>query len=79
MTRAKDHLDIVVPQRFYLTQQASFGDRHIYASRTRFIPSALLARFEQRSWPPPAPEVGSSPQARQPAVDLAARMRAMWK
>jgi len=37
MTRAKDHLQIVVPQRFYVTQQSGYGDRHVYAGRTRFI------------------------------------------
>ena len=40
MTRAKDHLHLIVPQRFYVHQQARRGDRHLYASRTRFIPAA---------------------------------------
>ena len=51
MTRAKDDLHLIVPHRFYTHQQASFGDRHVYASRTRFIPEAILDRFETRSWP----------------------------
>ncbi|TIU77002.1 MAG: ATP-dependent helicase, partial [Mesorhizobium sp.] len=38
MTRAKDSLHLVVPQRFYPHNQAARGDRHVYASRTRFIP-----------------------------------------
>src|SRR5207237_9474047 len=38
MTRAKDHLHLIVPQRFYVHAQALHGDRHVYASRTRFIP-----------------------------------------
>jgi DNA helicase-2/ATP-dependent DNA helicase PcrA len=37
MTRAKDHLHLLVPQRFYIPQQAARGDRHLYANRTRFI------------------------------------------
>jgi hypothetical protein len=48
MTRAKHHLDIMVPQRFYVHQQSRSGDRHLYASRTRFVPDALLGLFEQR-------------------------------
>ena len=51
MTRAKDHLHLVVPQRFFTHQQSATGDRHVYASRTRFIPSALLKLFERVSWP----------------------------
>ena len=46
MTRAKDHLHLIVPQRFFVHGQRSNGDRHLYASRTRFIPSALLGHFE---------------------------------
>ena len=79
MTRAKDQLDLMVPQRFYLSQQSGLGDRHVYASRTRFIPNALLGRFEQLSWPVPETQLPGSPESRQTALDLAARMRAMWR
>jgi DNA helicase-2/ATP-dependent DNA helicase PcrA len=78
MTRAKDELDLMLPQRFYLTHQGGLGDRHVYASRTRFIPNRLLPCFGQVSWPPPAPELAGSPTSRIEAVDLAARMRQMW-
>ena len=78
MTRARDHLELVVPQRFYVTQQGSMGDRHVYAGRSRFIPNRLLERFEQVSWPPPPPELRGTPDSRQQALDLAARMRGMW-
>ncbi|ESR24503.1 ATP-dependent helicase [Lutibaculum baratangense] len=79
MTRARDRLQLVVPQRFYTHGQASRGDRHVYAARTRFIPSALLDRFDLTHWPkaPQAAEEGRSGEPR-PAIDIAARMRAMW-
>jgi DNA helicase-2/ATP-dependent DNA helicase PcrA len=79
MTRAKDSLDLIVPQRFYVTQQMGMGDRHVYAGRTRFIPNRLLGHFEQMSWPPPPPELQGSPASRQAAIDLAAKMRDMWR
>lgn len=79
MTRAKEHLDILLPQRFYLSHQSGFGDRHVYANRTRFIPNALLPHFEQISWPPPAVVLPANQNPKQEALDLAARMRAMWK
>lgn len=50
MTRAKDSLHLVVPQRFFTHNQNPYGDRHVYASRTRFIPTALLPRFECTTW-----------------------------
>ena len=77
MTRAKDHLTIVVPQRFYVNGQGRGGDRHVYASRTRFIPDAFAQHFEPRAWPV---AIGSaiSGAARGPAIDVAARMRQSW-
>ncbi|WP_066739859.1 ATP-dependent helicase [Cupriavidus sp. D384] len=80
MTRARDHLDVIVPQRFYVHNQVGFGDRHVYASRTRFLPNRVMPNFYSRSWPPP-PMPGEGQQARPalPQVDLATRMRNMWK
>src|SRR5467141_2216448 len=54
MTRAKDHLHLIVPQRFYAHAQRGSGDRHMYAARTRFIPAAIMDRFESCAWPQPA-------------------------
>ena len=47
MTRAKDGLHLVVPQRFFVHGQHAQGGRHLYASRTRFIPEKLLGLFER--------------------------------
>ena len=58
MTRAKDDLHLVVPQRFFTHGQNAHGDRHVYASRTRFIPGTLLKHFEAASWPVVAPGQG---------------------
>ena len=35
LARAKEHLHLMVPQRFYVHQQAGMGDRHVYATRSR--------------------------------------------
>ncbi|MDP3512192.1 MAG: ATP-dependent helicase [Sulfuritalea sp.] len=78
MTRAKDSLDLMLPQRFYVGQQAGLGDRHVYASRTRFIPNALLAHFDQVTWPLPEAHAPANSASSRRAVDLAAQMRAMW-
>ena len=78
MTRAKDDLHVIAPQRFFTYGQAAQGDRHVYAARTRFIPKHLLPRFEHMSWPryAPAAKAQAAPQVR---VDVAARMRQMWR
>ncbi|GAB3385860.1 ATP-dependent helicase [Massilia agri] len=50
MTRAREHLHLVLPNRFFIKQQASTGDRHVYAARTRFITPAMLKHFEETAW-----------------------------
>jgi DNA helicase-2/ATP-dependent DNA helicase PcrA len=79
MTRAKDHLHLMVPQRFYVHGQRSGGDRHLYAARTRFIPSALLYLFEACAWPRPAAAAAAQAKAMREPVDIRARMRSMWR
>jgi DNA helicase-2/ATP-dependent DNA helicase PcrA len=79
MTRAKEQLELVVPQRFYITGQASTGDRHVYAGRTRFVPNRLLPLFEQTSWPRVDMDGVPAMTVAEARVDIAAKMRAMWQ
>jgi DNA helicase-2/ATP-dependent DNA helicase PcrA len=80
MTRAKDELHLLVPQRFYTRQQVRSGDRHVYAARSRFIPAAMAGLFEQMIWPTAAAPHGQARCGGQRAtVDLAARLRGMWR
>ena len=78
MTRARDHLSLVTPQRFFTHGQNAQGDRHVYASRTRFIPATLLQFFETTSWPKISASA-SERSAKQIRIDVGARMRSMWK
>ncbi|WP_230980524.1 ATP-dependent helicase [Oryzicola mucosus] len=79
MTRARDSLNLVVPQRFFTHGQSSTGDRHVYASRTRFIPASLIKLFECRAWPMVAAGAGPHVGPRQLRLDVGARMRGMWR
>ncbi|WFU02401.1 ATP-dependent helicase [Rhizobium sp. CB3171] len=79
MTRAKDSLDLVIPQRFFIHGQHAQGDRHVFASRTRFIPATLLQFFEVCGWPQARAESAAAIRARQVRVDVGARMRGMWR
>ena len=44
--RARDELRLIVPQRFFTHGQNAYGDRHVYAAQTRFIPDDLLGLFD---------------------------------
>jgi DNA helicase-2/ATP-dependent DNA helicase PcrA len=79
MTRAKDDLHLIVPQRFFTHGQNAQGDRHVYASRTRFIPNGLLGLFEQTAWPIMAPGSAVRPVSEGVRVDIGARMRGIWR
>jgi DNA helicase-2/ATP-dependent DNA helicase PcrA len=79
MTRAKDDLHLVVPQRFFTHGQHAQGDRHVYASRTRFIPDRLLGLFEKTTWPLPVAGAAGRPASNTPRIDIGARMRGMWR
>jgi len=77
ITRARDHLDLLVPQRFYVTQQRTWGDRHLYATRTRFIPAAITHLFDETG-PPPAPAAAALPLG-DTALALGDVLRAAWR
>jgi len=78
MTRAKDDLHMVIPHRFFTHNQNPRGDRHVYASRTRFIPKGLLGLFEGATWPASPGFAATRPSAGI-RVDVGARVRGMWR
>jgi DNA helicase-2/ATP-dependent DNA helicase PcrA len=75
MTRAKDDLHLITPQRFYHTQQGKGGDKHVYANRSRFLPTALLPKFEYKAWAPTETRASAGLGAPLPKLDLAAKAR----
>ena len=76
MTRARQHLHLLVPQRFYVTQQVEVGDRHLYGSLTRFIPPALADCFDAGN--EKAPGDFSSAPLPNLTFDAESRVRSMW-
>ena len=81
MTRARDALTLWVPQRFFVTQQRAYGDRHVYAPVSRFLPPAVLALFDTVE--PPALDIaaqaGADPKASvAPLFDITQALRESW-
>ena len=79
MMRARDDLHLVVPQRFFTHGQDVQDDRHVYATRSRFIPDGLLGLCERVAWPEAEPELAERGASQGVRVDIAARMRGMWR
>ena len=79
VTRARDELHLLMPQRFFTHGQRAYGDRHVFAARSRFIPEALLGLFDCTIWPIVAEQTGDGARAREGLrVDLSVRIRGMW-
>jgi DNA helicase-2/ATP-dependent DNA helicase PcrA len=78
MTRARDELHLIVPQRFFISQQAKQGDRHVYAQRTRFIPRSMTVLFEDVFWPPVSAASISGIMPQPARIDIGAQLRTMW-
>jgi DNA helicase-2/ATP-dependent DNA helicase PcrA len=76
MTRAKHHLALVTPHRFYVRQQRKGGDSYINAVLTRFIPGKVARLFERVNLM--ATPVLPTAQAVAPVVDVGAKLRGMW-
>jgi DNA helicase-2/ATP-dependent DNA helicase PcrA len=78
MTRARHHLALITPQRFYVRQQRRGGDSYINATLTRFIPGKVARLFE-RIDPTPEQCIDTRTAAvAAPVVDVSTRLRAMW-
>jgi DNA helicase-2/ATP-dependent DNA helicase PcrA len=80
MTRAKRDLHLMAPFRYFITQQARGGDRHVYGAKSRFMTRNVMACLEPVTWPqalqtgPGAAAPGAAPR-----VDVAGKLREMWK
>jgi DNA helicase II / ATP-dependent DNA helicase PcrA len=78
MTRAKQHLHLVQPLRFFRTHQHRFGSGHTIAPRSRFLSDDILPLFTRRV--AATPKAVADTLVSQPAVsvDIGARLRGMW-
>jgi len=81
MTRARDFLYLLEPQRYFTTQQPRFGDGYVHGARSRFLTDPLLERFDRvapGSDGADAAAGGTGLAQEGPFVDVAAKIRALW-
>ena len=77
MTRAKEHLYLIQPLKFFRTQQHRFGDGHNFAPRSRFLTDDMLTLFTRTGAPMPEAAADMPPQS-VVSIDIGARLRGMW-
>ena len=54
LTRARHALDVIAPLKYYVGQQARYGDAHVYGTRSRFLTGPVMDTFDALTWPPAA-------------------------
>jgi DNA helicase II / ATP-dependent DNA helicase PcrA len=78
MTRAKQHLHLVQPVRFYRAHQHRFGNGHTIAPRSRFLPDDVLPLFTRRAAVAAVAVIDRLAPQPIVCVDIGARLRGMW-
>ncbi|MEO8502519.1 MAG: ATP-dependent helicase [Acidobacteriota bacterium] len=77
MTRAKDHLALIQPQRYFVRSQSRTGDRSIQAPNSRFLPPHVLELFEREARLLPRAADGG-PIGGPARIDAKKKLRDMW-
>ncbi|MEY2854372.1 MAG: hypothetical protein RL030_1504 [Pseudomonadota bacterium] len=78
MTRARNELQLIVPLKFPLTQQAPRGDAHVYGGRSRFVTDKVLKCFEQDRYTGKHLNETGLDTTQSVRIDAVARMKDMW-
>jgi DNA helicase-2/ATP-dependent DNA helicase PcrA len=78
LSRARDHLAVLFPLRWY-DRPAGVGGKHACAQLTRFLPPAVRAAFDERTAAPEALRADVPPAVESGAsVAIRDRLRALW-
>jgi DNA helicase-2/ATP-dependent DNA helicase PcrA len=77
MTRAREHLHLLQPLRFYLMHQHRHGRAHVMAPRSRFLSEEIHGLFTRRTQAPLG-AIDAPPSRPAAPVDIGARLRDMW-
>jgi DNA helicase-2/ATP-dependent DNA helicase PcrA len=50
MTRAKESLSMIRPLKYWVPEQARYGDRHVYGAKSRFLTPTVMKHLQARSF-----------------------------
>jgi DNA helicase-2/ATP-dependent DNA helicase PcrA len=77
MTRAKDHLHLILPQRFFAYQQRAPATAHVHRASQALYPVLHPQSLDNCVWPK-APTIATVTKASRERVDITSRLRRMW-
>jgi DNA helicase II / ATP-dependent DNA helicase PcrA len=79
MTRAKDELDLIVPQRLFMYQQNGHDSGYANSKMSRFIPKSIHHAFELKHWRERPSDPISRSRSLSRRIDVAASVERMWR
>lgn len=80
MTRAKDELDLIVPQRMFMYQQNEHDSGYVWTSMSRFVPKSIHHAFElQHRGERPSGSTTSESKSSSKSIDVAESIGQMWR
>ena len=80
MTRAKDELDLIVPQRLFMYQRNEHEGGYTWSSMSRFIPKSIHHAFELQHWGERSRgSTRSTSKRRSRMIDVAGDIERMWR
>jgi DNA helicase-2/ATP-dependent DNA helicase PcrA len=78
MTRARDTLHLLEPQRYYVTQQPRYGAGYVLGARSRFLDERVLGCFERAALSVFAGARSEASPSEGTTIDVAKQVRSMW-
>jgi DNA helicase-2/ATP-dependent DNA helicase PcrA len=78
MTRAKDDLQLCVPLKFPITQQAPTGDKHVYGARSRFMSDKVLKTLKEAVYHGSSYKGDQLSNEDSATLDVSSTLRDMW-
>ncbi|QLE86573.1 ATP-dependent helicase [Shewanella sp. Scap07] len=78
ITRAKEELHLIQPLKYWVPEQQSWGDKHVYGGKSRFITDAVSKLLVKSHYPKTRPDAQELKAGRSAITDIRKSVLGMW-
>jgi len=79
ITRAKDELHLMQPLKYWVPEQAKYGDKHVYGGKSRFLTDSIMKKLDNAFYPSPEKEEKQRKKASSAITDIRKSILATWQ
>lgn len=79
MTRAKEQLHLIEPLKYWVPQQQTHGDKHVYGAKSRFFTQAVMTQMDKSCYPIKQPTPQQKQQGQQAVADIRQTILNSWQ